>query len=105
MWLSTVVEPKAVAIGAATLIWGVAHAAGFVFCQVRVMAAAPEAPSFAGSHNISAANIGIAIGSFAGGLAIEFGGLTALAPTAVALGLPSVGVAQWIVHIDREPAA
>lgn len=94
-WLSLTVRPDVVAIGFAILIWGVAHSAAFVFCQVRVMAAAPEAPSFAGSLNISAANIGIAIGAFAGGLAIGQGPF-ALAITTSALATSSIGVALWV---------
>lgn len=97
-WLSIAGKFDAAAIGAAILIWGVAHSAGFVFCQVRVMAAIPEAPSFAGSLNISAANIGIAIGSFVGGRAIELGGPAALASATFVLGLLSMGLAQWITR-------
>jgi len=85
-------------IGAAILIWGAAHAASFVFCQVRVMAVIPEAPGFAGALNISAANIGIAIGSFAGGHAIALSGFTALAFTTFVLGLFSMMLVYWIVR-------
>jgi predicted MFS family arabinose efflux permease len=87
------------------LLWGMAHAAGFVFCQVRVMAAAPDAPSFAGSLNISAANIGIAAGSFVGGQAIELGGLSALAPVGGLLALLSVATALWIAISARRRSA
>lgn len=100
-WLSIVAEPGAVTISVTMLIWGSAHAAGFVFCQVRVMAAAPEAPSFAGSLNISAANIGIAVGSFAGGHAIDLGGLAVLAPVILVFGLLSVAVAHRIARTCR----
>lgn len=89
-WLSLAVRLDAVAIGLVVLVWGVAHSAAFVFCQVRVMA-----PGFAGSLNISAANIGIAIGAYAGGLAIEQGPF-ALALTTSALAMCSIGVALWI---------
>lgn len=70
-------------------LWGIAHAAGFVFCQVRVMAALPDAPAFAGALNISAANIGIAAGSFIGGLALTHAGPVALAAACIALALSS----------------
>lgn len=79
--------------GVVIVIWGAAHAAGFVFCQVRVMDAAPEAPGFAGSLNISAANIGIAIGSLGGGKAIEAGGVTGASAAACVIALLAVGVA------------
>lgn len=78
-------------ISAMMLLWGVAHAAGFVFCQMRVMAAAPEAPGFAGALNISAANIGIASGSFLGGIALTHGGAGALAAVGGTLALLAVG--------------
>lgn len=94
-WLSLIARPDVFAVGLAILLWGLAHSAGFVFCQVRVMAVAPEAPGFAGALNISAANIGIAIGALAGGLAIERGPL-ALALTTFALATCSMGVALWI---------
>lgn len=71
-------------VAVAVLGWGAAHAAGFVFCQVRVMSAAPEAPAFAGSLNIAAANIGIALGSFAGGTALDHAGVPVLAAVACA---------------------
>lgn len=72
-------SPGPAATGMAVLGWGMAHAAAFVFCQVRVMAAAPEAAGFAGSLNIAAANIGIALGSFTGGIARDRAGAPALA--------------------------
>jgi len=99
-WLSLAVRPDALAIGLAMLVWGLAHSAGFIFCQVRMMTAAPEAPSFAGALNISAANIGIAIGSFVGGRAIELGGPSALATTTFVLAMFSIGVALWIGRAD-----
>jgi predicted MFS family arabinose efflux permease len=82
-----------VVAGVAVLLWGAAHAAGFVFCQVRVMDAAPDAPGFAGSLNISAANLGIALGSLVGGKAIEFGGVANAATAGCVLALLAVGVA------------
>lgn len=100
-WLSLAERPDVLAIGLAILVWGLAHSAGFVFCQVRVMAAAPESLSFAASLNISAANIGIAIGSFAGGRAIEVGGPSALVITTFALSLFSISVALWIGRTRR----
>lgn len=81
------------AVGLAVLIWGAAHAAGFVFCQVRVMDAARDAPGFAGSLNISAANIGIALGSLVGGKAIELNGVTSAAWAGLLLALLAVGIA------------
>lgn len=93
MTLLIATSPGALAIGLAILLWGATHAAGFVFCQVRVMDAAPDAPSFAGSLNIAAANIGIALGSFAGGRAIELAGAAGVAGASFAFALLAVGAA------------
>ncbi len=83
-----------VATGVAVLVWGAAHAAGFVFCQVRVMDTAPDASGFAGSLNISAANIGIALGSSIGGRAIEFGGVASAATAGALLALLAAAAAM-----------
>ncbi len=99
-WLSSSTDPSIATVGIALLVWGLAHAAGFVFCQVRVMAVAPEAPSVAASLNISAANMGIAIGSFLGGRAVEWSGLSGLGPVSFALGLLAIGVASWIARSE-----
>jgi predicted MFS family arabinose efflux permease len=55
-------------------VWGAAHAAAFVACQVRVMLQAPEAAAFAGSLNISVCNVGIGIGAPIGGWVLAGGG-------------------------------
>lgn len=90
-WLSLTAGPGAFAIGLAIFIWGLAHSAAFVFCQVRVMAVAPEGPGFAGSLNISASNIGIAMGASA--VAIERRGPFALALRTSTFAISSIGVA------------
>lgn len=93
MALTIAIGMGAFATGVAVLVWGVVHAAAFVFCQVRVMQAAPDAPGFAGSLNISAANVGIAIGSFVGGKAIEGGGVAGAAVASAILALLAIGAA------------
>lgn len=93
MTLCIATAPGAPLLGLAILGWGAAHAAGFVFCQVRVMDAAPDAPGFAGSLNIAAANIGIAAGSFAGGRAIELAGAAGIAGATLAFALLTAGAA------------
>ena len=52
-------------------VWGAAHTAAFLVCQVRVMLAAPVAPAFASSLNIAACNLGIAAGAEAGGWIVD----------------------------------
>lgn len=87
-----------VAGGAAVVllaVWGAAHMAAFVACQVRVMFAAPSAPAFAAALNISVCNLGIAAGAALGGwtvtrLGSDMIGLPAAAAGAVAL---AVGLA------------
>lgn len=64
----------AVAGAILAMIWGSAHAASFVLSQVRLISAGPEFPAFASSLNISAGNIGIALGSALGGLALSHSG-------------------------------
>lgn len=56
-------------------VWGAAHTAAFLLCQVRVMLAATSAPAFASSLNISAANLGIAAGAAAGGWVVDHLGI------------------------------
>jgi predicted MFS family arabinose efflux permease len=59
-------------------VWGAAHTAAFLLCQVRTMLAAPGAPAFASSLNIAAANVGIAAGAEAGGWVVDVHGIGAI---------------------------
>jgi predicted MFS family arabinose efflux permease len=82
-------------------VWGAAHTAAFLLCQVRVMLAAPIAPAFASSLNIAACNLGIAAGAEAGGWivgqhgigAVGYGG-GALAGLALAMALAMARLGQ-----------
>jgi predicted MFS family arabinose efflux permease len=65
--------------------WGAAHAAAFVIAQLRVTRDAYQAPRLAAAMNISAANIGIAAGSVAGGQALAAAGVPGLAAAGLAL--------------------
>lgn len=71
----------AVALG----VWGIAQAALFIVCHVRIMKSAPEAPAFAASLNISGANTGIGLGALVGGGVIDH------------LGLPSLGWSSALI--------
>jgi predicted MFS family arabinose efflux permease len=53
------------------VLWGGAHMAAFVINQVRVMQAAQHAQTLALSLNISACNLGIALGAMFGGYITE----------------------------------
>src|SRR3546814_19564277 len=63
-------------------IWGISHTAIVTLSQIRVTLAGRQAPAFAMTMNISAANLGIAIGTFCGGWLIGDQGISAtgLAP-------------------------
>lgn len=55
-------------------IWGFIHTGGFMIGQVRISAEAPGAPELATSLLISSGNVGFALGTFLGGIAIhQFG--------------------------------
>lgn len=67
-------------------VWGAAHTAAFVACQVRVMFAAPDAQAFAASLNISVCNVGIAAGTVLGGWVIDWFGIAMFGLGAAAVG-------------------
>ena len=82
-------------------VWGAAHTAAFLVCQVRVMLAAPTAPAFASSLNIAACNLGIAAGAEAGGWVVDQHGIGAagygggaLAALALAMALAMARLGQ-----------
>jgi DHA1 family inner membrane transport protein len=57
------------------VLWGAIHTSGMVITQMWLTTAAPEAHSFATSLYVSAANGGIAVGAWVGGLFINAYGL------------------------------
>lgn len=83
------------------LLWGAAHTSGLIVSQVWLTSSAPEAPEFATSLYISAANLGVVFGSALGGTWITQAGMVgalwsgwlfaALALLCVALRLRRVG--------------
>lgn len=87
----------AVALG----IWGIAQAALFIVCHVRLMKSAPEAPAFAASLNISGANIGIGLGAVVGGHVIDNYGLATLGWAAAVIVAISVGLAVLMMAASR----
>jgi predicted MFS family arabinose efflux permease len=74
-------------------IWGAVHAAVFLLCQMRVMQSAPDAPAFAGTLNISAANLGIAAGGAFGGEMLTRGGIEAVTGGGAVLALLALAFA------------
>ncbi len=59
-------------------VWSLAHTACVTLSQVRVTLAGADAPAFAMTMNISAANLGIALGASLGGWAVDHHGLKAI---------------------------
>jgi predicted MFS family arabinose efflux permease len=84
-------------------IWGVAHAAGFVLCQVRVLRAGAEAPAFATALNIAACNLGIALGAQAGGMVIDATGLGGIGVGAACFALVALGLVALIGRFTPKP--
>jgi len=59
-------------------LWGTAHMAAFVICQIRIMKAGEGAEAFALSLNISACNLGIGLGATLGGSIVTHHGVEAV---------------------------
>jgi DHA1 family inner membrane transport protein len=79
-------------------LWGAAHAAAFLLCQLRVMRAGPAAPAFAFSLNIAACNVGIGAGAAVGGaVAVRFG-VDAIGLASAALAVPALVVALLLAR-------
>lgn len=77
-------------------IWGAAHGAAFVLCQVRVMRAGASAPAFALSLNIAICNLGIALGASVGGWIVASYAVTAIGYGGAAFALCALAVAMTI---------
>jgi predicted MFS family arabinose efflux permease len=89
--------------------WGIAHTALVALSSIRVTLAGKDAAAFAMTLNISAANLGIAVGAVAGGWVIDGQGLgcIGLAPivfAAVALAIPLVSRIRVRVPASRCPS-
>lgn len=83
------------------VLWGAAHTAAFVLCQLRVMRAAPTAPAFAAALNISACNLGIAAGAVIGGWVTARHGIAAIGFAGAALAAGTLITAVAILWLDR----
>lgn len=57
------------------MLWGAAHTSGLVVSQFWVASSAKEAPEFATSLFVSAANVGVTIGATVGGSFISWMGM------------------------------
>lgn len=98
---ATLLQARPVAAVALLLLWGVAHLAGVTLCQVRVTMAGSGATAFAMAMNIASANLGIAVGAFLGGTAIDHWGLASLGWTTATLAAVAAGIG---LRLRRRPA-
>lgn len=90
--------PSAVLI----FLWGVASFALVPPLQVRVMAAAADAPNLASAMNIGAFNLGNAIGAALGGAVIAGGmGYPAVSLAGAAAAAAGLAFTLWLVWSDR----
>lgn len=77
-------------------VWGISHTASVTLSQVRVTLAGSDAPAFAMTMNISAANLGIAIGAFGGGWLIDQHGVDAIGLAPIGFAILAIPLAVFI---------
>jgi DHA1 family inner membrane transport protein len=82
--------------------WGIAHTACVTLCQVRVTLAGGSAPAFAMAMNISAANLGIALGAEVGGMIVDHWGVDAMGWGALGLALVVAALAAVTRALGRQ---
>jgi MFS transporter, DHA1 family, inner membrane transport protein len=108
--IGTFAEDRMAAMAPIALLWGGIHACGLVASQMWLRSAALEARSFATSLYLTAANLGVVGGSFAGGLAIERFGMQGAVGCGIAFaGLALAAIVFKVVlygpHASRAEAA
>ena len=77
------------------VLWGAIHTSGMVISQMWLAETAPQAQSFATSLYVSAANAGIALGSWIGGVFIDTYGL----PGTLVCGLLFAGLSLLVIVV------
>jgi DHA1 family inner membrane transport protein len=88
------------------VVWGMGHTAAVALCQVRVTLAGRSAPAFAMAMNISAANLGIALGALVGGWVVEVWGVNAIGWGAAGLALVAITLAAAMaIRGSNDPGA
>ncbi len=88
------------------LLWGAAHTSGLIVSQVWMTSSAPEAPEFATSLYIAAANLGVVAGASTGGLFITTLGMPGALWSGwlfAALSLVCVALKIWKFDRSRTP--
>lgn len=81
------------AIAVIVVLWGAIHTSGMIISQMWLAETAPQAQSFATSLYVSAANAGIALGAWIGGVFIDTFGL----PGTLICGLLFAGLALLVI--------
>jgi predicted MFS family arabinose efflux permease len=102
-------SPWAPGMAMIMLFWGAAHTCGLICSQIWLRSVSREAPDFATSLFITAANVGVMLGSSLGGWAIERMGLTGAIWCGVffcvlASLLVAIKVCFYGVHSSRDEA-
>lgn len=85
------------------LVWGATQTALVTLCQIRVTLAGRSMPAFAMAMNISAANLGIALGALAGGWVVARWGVNAIGWGAMGLLPLVVGLIAVVAAAERRP--
>ncbi|MBC2379797.1 MFS transporter [Pseudomonas sp. WS 5106] len=81
------------AMAVIVVLWGAIHTSGMIISQMWLAETAPQAQSFATSLYVSAANAGIALGAWIGGVFIDTYGL----PGTLVCGLLFAGLALLVI--------
>lgn len=89
---------------AAVVLFGIAGFSIASAINARVFVHAEEAPTMASAFNVTAFNVGNAVGPWIGGTVIAAGlGLTAPIYASVGLTMVALGLALWSLRLEREP--
>ncbi|HEY4250518.1 MAG TPA: MFS transporter [Roseomonas sp.] len=86
-------------------IWSIGHTASVTLGQVRVTLAGRDAASFAMTLNISAANLGIALGALGGGWVIDGHGIGAIGLAPIGFAILALPLAILIARRRAAPPA
>ncbi|PTT01859.1 MFS transporter [Pedobacter sp. HMWF019] len=82
-------------------LWGIAYAPGFLIATSSVSSAAPGALEFSNGMAASFANLGITIGTLAGGAVISTYQIKNLPFTTIAFGVIAIGMVLFKSMVDR----
>jgi predicted MFS family arabinose efflux permease len=86
------------------VLWGAAHTSGLIVTQIWLTSEAPEAPEFATGLYISFINLGVSIGSLAGGWFITATGMKGTIWSGfifIILALVCIGLRYWLLVTVR----